>query len=43
MLDTDVLLVAMLLIGILGGLLSLLMLLANRVLAPWSLRAGGGS
>ena len=22
---------------------SLLMLLANRVLAPWSLRAGGGS
>jgi ABC-type nitrate/sulfonate/bicarbonate transport system permease component len=42
MLDTDVLLVAMLLIGILGGLLSLLMLLANRVLAPWSLRQNRG-
>ena len=42
MLDTDVLLVAMLLIGILGGLLSLLMLLANRVLAPWSLRQSRG-
>ena len=37
MLDTDVLVVAMLLIGLLGVLLSLLMKLATHVLAPWSL------
>lgn len=42
MLDTDVLLVAMLLIGILGGLLSMVMQLATRVIAPWSLRRAGG-
>ena len=42
MLDTDVLLLAMLVIGILGGLLSLVMQLATRVLAPWSLRQAGG-
>ncbi|MCJ7873215.1 ABC transporter permease subunit [Phaeobacter sp. J2-8] len=37
MLDTDVLVVAMLLIGLLGVLLSVLMKLATRLLAPWSL------
>lgn len=37
MLDTDVLVVAMLLIGFLGVLLSILMQLATRLLAPWSL------
>ena len=42
MLDTDVLLLAMLVIGILGGLLSLVMQLATRVLAPWSLRQAEG-
>ena len=42
MLDTDVLQLAMLVIGILGGLLSLVMQLATRVLAPWSLRQAGG-
>lgn len=42
MLDTDVLLLAMLMIGILGGLLSVSMQLATRVLAPWSLRQAGG-
>lgn len=42
MLDTDVLLVAMLLIGILGGLLSLAMQLVTRVVAPWSLRQARG-
>ena len=42
MLDTDVLLRAMLMIGILGGLLSVSMQLATRVLAPWSLRQAGG-
>jgi len=41
MLDTDVLLVAMLLIGILGGLLSVAIQLATHVLAPWSLRQSG--
>ncbi len=42
MLDTDVLLVAMLLIGILGGLLSAAMQLATYVLAPWSVRHRAG-
>jgi ABC-type nitrate/sulfonate/bicarbonate transport system permease component len=42
MLDTDVLLVAMLLIGILGALLSIMMQLATRFLAPWSLRQSRG-
>lgn len=41
MLDTDVLLLAMLLIGILGGIMSAIMQLATRVLAPWSLRQAG--
>lgn len=41
MLDTDVLLLAMLTIGILGGLLSAVMQLATRVIAPWSLRQAG--
>jgi ABC-type nitrate/sulfonate/bicarbonate transport system permease component len=42
MLDTDVLLLAMLTIGILGALLSIVMQLATRVLAPWSLRQARG-
>lgn len=41
MLDTDVLLLAMLTIGVLGGLLSISMQLATRVLAPWSLPQAG--
>ncbi len=36
MLDTDILVVAMLMIGVLGVLLSFLMQAASRVLAPWS-------
>jgi ABC-type nitrate/sulfonate/bicarbonate transport system permease component len=42
MLDTDVLLLAMLTIGVLGALLSIMMQLATRVLAPWSLRQARG-
>ncbi|MGN6115640.1 MAG: ABC transporter permease [Nitrobacter sp.] len=37
-LDTDILLVAMATIGVLGALLSLMMQVAARVLAPWSRR-----
>ena len=41
-LDTDVLVVAMLLIGLLGVLLSVLMQVAARILAPWSLEKKKG-